>query len=166
MKKIGFYIISFFLFFNLYGQNQTYTGRIGLNLPGHLDVVITIYNDTLRYEVFNHWYTDSYAELRQIIISINEIEKNTSENDSIVFIINEKSIHLIDKMYRINKQIKNTKLCTSVYKMRKISYAYKIAQENGLMHFDLYRYEDLGLNEDEFCKKVNANLETLKEKIK
>ena len=48
--------------------------------------------------------------------------------------------------------------------MRKISYVYKIARENELRHFDLYKNEDLKLNEDEFCKKIKENLEILKEK--
>ena len=46
--------------------------------------------------------------------------------------------------------------------MRKISYAYEIAKENGLRHFDLYTWEDLELNENEFYKKVNSNNETIK----
>jgi len=140
-------------------QNQTYTGRIGSKFfPSHLDIVITINNDSLRYELFNHWYCRSYAELRQITISINDINKN----DSIVFKINEKSIRLIDKKYGIYKRIKSIKLCISVEKMRKISYAHKIATENGLRHFDLYEWKDLELNENEFYKKVDSNLETIK----
>jgi len=152
--------ILFFLSFNVYAQGQTYKGRKGPDLPGHLDIVITIYNDTLRYELFNHWYTDSYAELRQITIPINEI----STNDSIIFKINEKSIHLIDEKYGINKQIKQTKRYFSATKMRKISYAHKVASENGLMHYNLYTHEDLMLGEDEFYKKINSNLEIIKQK--
>ena len=164
MNRIKYLAIPFlFWTCNMYGQNQ-YIGRIGLDLPGHLDVAITINNDTLRYELFNHWYTKSYAELRQITIPINEIEKYTSINDSLQFVINEKFIHLIDKKYGINKKIKLEKKYISISYMRKISYAQKIAEENGLMHYNLYSDEDLRLNEDDFCKKVNSNLEILKEK--
>jgi hypothetical protein len=129
-------------------QNQTYIGRKGPDLPKHLDIVITINNDSLRYELFWHWYTDSYAELRQITIPINNINKN----DSLVFKINEKSIHLIDKRYNIDKQLKIPKRAVSAERMRKISYAQKIAEKNGLIHFDLYEREDLRLNETSMTK--------------
>ena len=157
-----FFVIGlvFFLSFNIYGQNQTYIGRKGPDLPGHLDIVITVNNDSLRYELFCHWYTDSYDELRQITIPINNIDKN----DSLVFKINEKSIHLIDKKYNIDKQLKISKRVVSAERMRKISYAQKIAEKIGLTHFNLYEWEDLKLNEEEFYKKVDANLETIKNK--
>ena len=166
MNRIKYLAIPFlFWTCNMYGQSQTYTSRIGLKFfPCHWDIAITINNDTLRYELFNHWYCRSYAELRQITVPINEIEKYTLSKDSIQFVIKKESIYLIDKKYGIKKRIKNKKLCISTEKMRKISYAHKIAIENGLMHYNLYTDEDLQLNEDDFCKKVNSNLEILKEK--
>ena len=160
MKICILALVLFLLSFNIYGQNQTYTGRKGLNLPGHLDIAITIDDETLRYELFNHWYTDAYTELRQIIIPINDINKYNS--DSIAFKINGNFFHLIDKKYNIDKRLKISKRNTSIEKMRKISYAYKIAKENGLKHYDLYKRKDLELNENEFYKKVNSTLETVK----
>jgi len=149
---------------SVYGQDKAYLGRKGINLPGHIDIAITINNDTLRYELFNHWYTESYAELRQVLIPVKDLELYSSANDSLSFKVNEKYIHIVDKKYGINKKIKSRKDSTPIEIMRKISYAYKIAKENELMHFNLYISDDLKLNERDFQKKIEKNLDTNKEK--
>jgi len=49
---------------NSYSQD-TFTSRKGFKFfPGHLDVVITVNDSNVRYELFHHWYSLSYAELR------------------------------------------------------------------------------------------------------
>jgi len=154
-------LASFILSTNIYGQYKTYIGRKGLNLPGHIDIAITIDSDTLRYELFNHWYTDSFEELKQIIIPLKDIKMYDSTNDSITIDLNEEYVYLVDKKYGISQKIKNNKSSVSVERMRKISYAHKIAKENGLRHFDLYIFEDLKLNESEFRKKAEANLKAI-----
>jgi len=152
--------------FNLLGFGQeNYTSRKGSKFfPGHLEISITIDKNELRYELFNHWYTGSYAELRQITINLDSLEKFNLSNDTIAITIFQNKVHLTDKKFRTNKNIKHRKLCTSVENMRKISYAYKVSSgyEN-IRHYDLYKSEDLNLSEDEFKKKVIENLNDKKE---
>jgi len=42
--------------------------------------------------------------------------------------------------------------------MRKISYAFEIAQDNNLKHYKLYKSADLQLSEAAFRAKVKENL--------
>ncbi len=50
-------------------------------------------------------------------------------------------------------------MCTSTENMRKISYAYKVSsQYENVRHFELYKWDDLNLTEDEFKKIVTENL--------
>lgn len=151
---------------NLLGFGQeNYTSRKGSKFfPGHLDISITIDKNELRYELFNHWYTGSYAELRQITIKLDSLEKFNLSNDTIAITILKNKVHLTDKKFRINKNLKHRKLCTSIENMRKISYAYKVSSSFEIIrHYDLYKSEDLNLTEDEFKKKVIENLNDKKE---
>jgi hypothetical protein len=65
--------IMFLTLLQLYGFSQeTFTSRKGSKFfPGHLEVVITVDSKNVRYELFNHWYSLSYAELRQITIPLD-----------------------------------------------------------------------------------------------
>jgi hypothetical protein len=133
---------------NLIGFGQeNYTSRIGSKFfPGHLDIVITIDTNVLRYELFNHWYTGSYAELRQISIKNDSLGEFDQSNDTISFKLHDNKIHLIDKRFGINKKIRHKKLCATPETMRKISYAYKVSSKNGkVRHYELYDLEDLKL---------------------
>ena len=141
------------------GQN-IYTSRKGPKfLPGHLDIVVTINKNNVRYELFNHWYAGSYAELRQISIPLDSLNKFNTSNDSIAINIQGKKLKLTDKKFNINKKIRHRKLCISPENMRKISYAYKVSsQYKDIMHYDLYDWEDLKLTEEEFRNKVVENV--------
>jgi hypothetical protein len=110
-----FLIFIFFISLNLLGFGQKlYTSRIGSKFfPGHLDIVITVDNNVLRYELFNHWYYGSYAELRQISINLDNLERFNQSNDTISIKIFGDKIHLIDKSFRINKKIRHKNLCAS-----------------------------------------------------
>jgi len=155
MNKLYTSFIFILISLNFFGQEKIYTSRKGLKIfPGHLEIVITLKKNYLKYELFNHWYTGSYAKLRDLEIPINEIQKQNNINFEIV----KNGIYLKDEKYHINKKIKTKNLCTSLEKMRKISYAYEIAQKNKLKHFELYDTEDLKLSEEEFYNKVNENL--------
>ena len=164
MKKLFLLINLIIISSSLFAQEEIFTSRKGSKFfPRHLDIVLTINNENVQYELFNHWYSGSYSELRKISIKINEIEKFNSTNDSIKMAINKNSISLIDKKHKINKKVKKRKLCMSIENMRKISYAYKISNENKIGHFSLYNYEDLKLTETEFYRKVDFNLTLIKE---
>ena len=145
------------------GQN-IYTSRKGSKFfPGHLDIVVTVDKNYLRYELFNHWYAGSYAELRQISIPLDSLKKFNLSNDSIVINILDKKIQLTDKKFNIHKRIRHRKLCISPENMRNISYAYKVStQYKDTRHYELFNWEDLKLTEEEFRKKVDDNLKAKK----
>ena len=147
-----------------YSQN-TFSSRKGSKFfPGHLDVVITVDNKNVRYELFNHWYSLSYAELRQITIPLDSLSAFNQKNDSIKIELHKGKVKLVDKKYRLSRKIRHRNLCDSVSTMRKISFAYKLScEQKDLRHFELYDREDLKLDEVEFKKKV---IEKLKEKTK
>lgn len=149
---------------NSYSQD-TFTSRKGSKFfPGHLDVVITVDNKIVRYELFNHWYSFSYAELRQITIPLDSLNEFNQNNDSIKITLHKGKVKLIDKKYRLSKNIKHKNLCASASTMRKISFAYKqSSHRKDIRHFELYNREDLTLSEEEFKEKV---IEKLKEKTK
>lgn len=153
-----------FLQFNSYSQD-TYTSKKGSKFfPGHLDIVVTVDNTNVRYELFNHWYTLSYAELRQITIPLEHLNEFNQNNDSINIELHNGSVKLIDKKYGLSRKIRHKNLCASASTMRKISFAYKLSSEQkNFRHFDLYDSEDLNLDEAEFKKMV---IEKLKEKTK
>lgn len=158
-------ILICLIILNLLGFGQeNYTSRKGSKFfPGHFDISITIDKNELRYELFNHWYTGSYAELRQITIKLDSLERFNFSNDTITISILKNKVHLTDKKFRINKNVKHRKLCTSTVRMRKISYAYKVSSDfKNIRHYDLYKSEDLNLSEDEFKKKVIENLNNKK----
>lgn len=141
--------------FTLQAQEQVFTSRKGPKfLPGHYDITITVQNDTLKYELFNHWYSRSYAQLRNVSIPLSDIHKQ----DSITFKMTKKGIQLTDKKFGITKKVKRKNLCDSLEDMRKISYAYEIAQDNNLMHYELFKSADLQLSEAAFRAKVKENL--------
>lgn len=149
---------------NSYSQD-TFTSRKGSKFfPGHLDIVITVDDKNVRYELFNHWYSLSYAELRQVTIPIDSLNAFNQMNDSIRIEFHKGYIKLVDKKYRLSRKIKHRTLCAPASTMRKISFAYKLSSEQkDMRHFELYDYKDLRLDEEEFKNKV---IEKLKEKKK
>ncbi len=164
MKHLLVTIFIFSLHHIGYGQ-ENYTSRKGSKFfLGHLDISITIDKNELRYELFNHWYTGSYAELRQITIKLDSLDRFNIINDTIAISILKNKVHLTDKKFRINKNLKHRKLCASIESMRNISYAYKVSSDfENIRHYDLYKSEDLNLTEDEFKKNVIENLNDKKE---
>lgn len=151
------------ILFNLFSYGQTYTSRFGSKFfPGHYDIVMTIENDSVRYELFNHWYCLSYEESRQMKISLDELDFFNTNNDTIQIEVCDNKIRLIDKKYGINKRIKHKKLCASPEKMRMISFAVKISMNsNVIRHYQLYTPADLNLPENEFKEKVKQNMAKL-----
>ncbi len=149
---------------NSYSQD-TFTSRKGSKFfPGHLDVVITVDDKNVRYELFHHWYSLSYAELRQMTIPLDSLNEFNQKNDSISIEFHKGKVKLVDKKYRLSKKIKHKKICASVSTMRKISFAYELSTEHkNIGHFELYKPEDLNLDEEAFKKKV---MEKLLEKTK
>src|SRR5690606_33482568 len=127
--------------------------------PGHLDIVITVDNKNVRYELFNHWYSFSYAELRQITIPLDSLNEFNQKNDSIKIELHKGKLKLTDKKYRLSRKIKHKSLCASASTMRKISFAYRLSSEHkDIKHFELYEREDLNLDEEVFKKKVMEKL--------
>lgn len=164
MKFISIFItILIFIQLSLYGQD-TFTSRCGSKFfPGHLEIVLTIDSNSVRYELFNHWYSGSFAEMRQIKISLDSIEHFNASNDTISIDLHGKYAYLTDRKYNIKKKIDHTKLCTSTERMRKISYAYRIStQLTNIRHYQLYNDRDLELSESDFEKTVIENSNKLK----
>ena len=147
---------------NSYSQD-IFTSRKGTKFfPGHLDIVVTVDNKNVRYELFNHWYSWSYAELRAITISLDSLDEFNQKNDSIKIELHNGKIKLVDKKYRLSRKIKHRNLCASVSTMRKISFAYKLScEQDEIRHYELYDRDDLNLNEEDFRAKV---IERLKDK--
>ncbi|MFN2430474.1 MAG: hypothetical protein ABR574_10690, partial [Cryomorphaceae bacterium] len=139
---------------------ETYTSRKGPKFfPSHLDIAITVDSNQIRYELFDHWYSWSYAELRQITIPLDSLEMLNNQNDSITIELLNNKIKLIDKRYRLKRKIKHRNLCASPETIRKISFAYEVSsKQEDLRHFELYEREDLELNEKEFKELVMKNL--------
>ena len=144
---------------------ENYTSRKGSKFfPGHLDIVITVDSNKLRYELFNHWYSWSYAKLRQLAIPLDSLEMFNISNDSIKIELQNNKVKLVDKKYRLKRKIKHRNLCVSPETMRKVSFAYEVSgKQEDLRHFELYEREDLNLSETEFKQLIMINL---KEKIK
>ena len=156
VRLIAFILTAFQLL--AFGQ-KSFTARNGSKLfPGHFEIVLTVDNNFVRYELFNHWYTGCYAELRQQKIRLDSLETFNQNNDTIEIKLLVNEIQLKDKKFNISKKVKNTKLCSSPERMRKISFAYKLAEANKLGPLSLYTVEDLSLTELEFEKKVTNNL--------
>jgi hypothetical protein len=161
--KIAF-LIMLVSYFSLTSYAQDiYSARKGLRLlPGHLHAVITVDSSTIHYQLFNHWYTDSYAQYRDLQVPITELGKFSIQNDTLCIIIRDKTVKLVDKRYDIETNVKHQKLCASVETMRKISYAYAIAEKhNQVKHYDLYLAEDLELPEAAFKRIADKNLAEL-----
>lgn len=159
--KIIFSIILT-LCFGLTGFSQeSYTARKGSRFfPGHLHIVINVDSTEIHYQLFNHWYSLSYAQYRDIKIPFNELEKYGEQNDTLTIIVLDNKVKLIDKRNKLDRKIKHQKLCASVENMRKISYANSIAEKHeDMRHFDLYEHDDLKLTEEEFKKLVDKNLD-------
>ncbi len=137
--------------------------RKGPDLPGQLQVVITLDSSKVKYELFNHWYHRAYAKYRQIEIPLRDLEDFNSQNDSLRIRILDNHIHLVDKRYRLNKKVKHQRLAVSVDHMRKISLTYELTKQYEDIHFELYEHEELDLPMKEFKTLMNARI---KEKIK
>lgn len=160
MKTISIIILTLSVGFTCSSQ-VVFTGKKGPRfMPGHRHIVISVDGDEIHYQLFNHWYAISYAQHRDISISMSEIEKYGKQNDTMSIILKDNKIKLTDKRYKLKKTIKHQKLCESVENMRKISYAHLIASKyDEIKHFHLYELEDLDLSEEEFIRIVDVNLE-------
>lgn len=154
-------LIGLMLLFTISSFSQnTFTSRKGTKFfPGHQDMAITVTDSTVRYELFNHWYVMSYAELRQLTISKDSLDLFGNSNDTLQIKLTDKYVKLIDKRYKLTRKVKRTRLCVSPETMRKISFAYSqsIKYDNIGPH-GLYEDNDLDLSEEEFKKIVIKNL--------
>lgn len=161
MKKIVCLLLVVLMVSSGFSQ-QVYSAKKGPKfMPGHLHTVVEIENDSLRYQLFNHWYASSYKQLRDVRVAVNQL--NTFNSDTLSIYILENSVKLMDKEYKIKGAVKNQKLCASLDEMRKIAFAYSLTErQKGLRHFDLYTQEDLRLPEVQFKIRVEANFKKRK----
>lgn len=159
MKNILLISLLLLISTSLFSQ-KTFTSRKGTKFfPGHQDIAITVTDSTVRYELFNHWYVMSYAELRQITIPKDSLDFYGNSNDSLQLKLSDKYVKLIDKRYKLNRKIKRTRLCVSPEMMRKISFAYSQSMKyDYVRHYELYEDENLDLCEEDFRKIVVTNL--------
>lgn len=158
-------ILTLCVSFAVFSQ-ETYTARKGSRFfPGHWHAIIHVDRADIHYQLFNHWYSLSYAQYRDISIPLSQLEKYGEENDTLTIIVNHGKVKLIDKRNNLNRNIKHQKCCASVDHMRKISYANAIAEKHeNLRHFDLFKHEDLKLNEVEFKSLVDKNVALILQK--
>ena len=127
-------------------------------MPGHYHVIIHVNSTTVRYELFNHWYNQSYAQYRDLSIPIDSLAAFNATNDSLQIILKDDQVKLIDRKFKLNKTVKQTRLCAKTQEMRKISYAYTIANKSeGIKFYDLYQNEALKLPIAEFKALVDKN---------
>ena len=159
--KIIFSIILTLCFSLTSFSQETYTARKGSRFfPGHLHIIVKVDSTEIHYQLFNHWYSLSYAQYRDIKIPINELDNYGENNDTLNIIMLDNKIKLVDKRNKLDRKIKHQRLCASVETMRKISYANSVAEKyEDMMHFHLYEHDDLKLTEEEFKKLVDKNLE-------
>lgn len=158
MRTILTATFFFFIYITSYGQ-ELYSSRKGTKFfPGHLDIAVTVDEKNVRYEIYNHWYSGTYSQLRQIEIPIDSLESFNQNNDSISIEISNNKVRLTDKMYNLDCRVRHRTLCNSTENMRKISYAVDLALQHSIGPHGLYSYEDLKLEEIEFKQKVLNNL--------
>ncbi|MEQ8239519.1 MAG: hypothetical protein RIA69_09925 [Cyclobacteriaceae bacterium] len=160
MKLIASILLMLCFGFTSFSQ-EMFTARKGLRFfPGHLHTVISLDSSEIHYQLFNHWYNLSYAQLRDITIPINALGNYGVQNDTLSFIIQNRKMKLIDKRNKLNQKVKHQKRCASTEIMRKISYAHSMAERHeDMMHFHLYEQDDLKQSEEMFKKLVNKNFE-------
>jgi hypothetical protein len=143
---------------------EMFTGKKGSRLfPGHWHSVIIVNDEHVHYQLFNHWYSRAYAQLRDTIIPLNEVvsfNKDKSTKSTIMLSISKKKIRLIDDVYGIKHSLKRKKLCADLDTMRKISFAYEYSKKNENVHFqELYTQAELELGEEEFKIVVQRNFQ-------
>ncbi len=127
-------------------SQEIYTGRKGTRLlPGHLHIVMTVDSSNVRYELFNHWYSRAYAQLRDMTIPLDRLAAFNAQIDSINIEVFNNYVRLTDKNAKIKKKIKHQYLCAFPDYMRKISFAYEITKPYKDIHFELYYPEELEL---------------------
>lgn len=146
-------------------ENGIYFGEKGF-LPGSLTIILEINSDTVSYEIYNHYYTKGFYEIKkgELILSENLLNINDSiqisikRNNSIVF--NDKSLKL-KKILRKNKNISH------INYVRNLAFADKKSRlDTNINRWELYNNSsDLLLNPSEFCFKVDSiyNILTNKE---
>lgn len=158
MIRILLWLICFCFCLNSYSQ-QTFTAKKGSRwFPLHYHAVITVNSDTVHYQLFNHWYSHSYAQYRDIILPVNQLDSIQHYADSLTITIDDDKVMIVDEKYNFKKRIRHQRLCASVSTMRKVSFADSLAQNrNDLRHFLLYEHSDLDLSEDEFRQLVLKN---------
>jgi hypothetical protein len=65
---------------------------------------LTVDSNYVRYELFNHWYSGCFAELRQIKIQLDSLEIFNKENDTIEIKLIGDNVQLKDKKFNISKK--------------------------------------------------------------
>ena len=145
-------------------SQRTFTAKKGIRwLPTHYHAVVSIDNDTVHYQLFNHWYSHSYAQYRDVIFPLNELPSIHQKYDSLSLTISADKVKVNDAKYKFKKRVRHQKLCASISTMRKVSFADSLAHgEEGMMHFHLYEDSVLKLPEDEFRRIVLTNFKELK----
>jgi hypothetical protein len=160
MRTILTILIIFSIQLTSFAQER-YSARKGSRFfPGHLDIVLTVDSNAVRYELFNHWYSWRYAELRQITVPLDSLESfNALPNAMSITMLGNKKIKLKDKKYKLNRKIRQRSLCHSPENMRKVAFVERLLIGHETTRFsDLYEREDLRLSEEEFKQKVISNL--------
>ena len=160
MKIIFSITLTLCVSFTSFSQ-ETYTGRKGSRFfPGHLHIVIGVDSTELHYQLFNHWYSLSYAQYRDIKIPISELDNYGMKNDTLRILMLDNKIKLVDKRNKLDRKINHQMACASIETMRKISYANSVAEKHeGMKHFQLYGHDDLKLTEEDFINLIDKNVE-------
>ncbi|MFD1552570.1 hypothetical protein DNU06_15630 [Putridiphycobacter roseus] len=158
MKSILIILGLTLFIFNAEAQ-AVYTAKKGPRfMPGHYHVVIHVDSEMVRYELFNHWYNQAYAQYRDLTIPMDSLAAFNAKNDSLQIVLQPDQVKLVDRRYKLKKRVKQTALCSEAPEMRKISYANTIANKSDdIKIYNLYNYEDLKLPLGEFKTLVDKN---------
>ncbi|MNK23689.1 hypothetical protein D3C87_419870 [compost metagenome] len=162
ISAIIFLLLQGFYLTHVSAQDKIYTGRKGLKFfSGHIEIVVSVSADTLHYDLFDHWYSKSYSQLRDEKIALTDLTIFNLDSQGITITLKGNKVIVRDRQYKINQRLKDKNLCVPVQEMRKIFYAYRVAKLNSLNNYDLYQNSDLKLSEDDFYRKVDLNLKLL-----
>lgn len=158
MKRLVI-LLALTISLSAFGQERVYTAGKGLKfVPGHLHAVVTVGEKSLRYELFDHWYSGMYIDRRQMVIPIEQLNEFGVKNDTLEILVLKNRVHIRDKRFHLNKNIKQGGICASAGYMRKVSFAGRISEKHGLGPRALFNHDDLEkLTEDEFKAKVTSN---------
>ncbi|MDH5381464.1 MAG: hypothetical protein OEW75_11460 [Cyclobacteriaceae bacterium] len=112
-------------------------------------MIITKKNDSIRYELFNHWYSRSYSLLRDISVSVAQLP---IQSDSVGIHDMGNKFLVKDKKNGLDKMAMGglNRSCYSINFMRNMSFAYSLSLKYKIGHHAFYDEIDWEQSQDAF----------------